>query len=98
MGKVLAKRLISNEAIKTALLDIELLYKIMKSEEDHYRFDTETALYKPLYDIMDLRPMVANYEYHLTNGESGEAVDLSDGYFDDFLNNAKIVVQILAPE
>jgi len=82
--------LISNEAIKTALLDIELLYKIMKSEEDHYRFDTETALYKPLYDLMDLRPMVANYEYHLTNGESGEDVDLSGEYFSGFLKSTII--------
>jgi len=82
--------LISNEDIKTSLLDIELLYKIMKSEEDHYRFDTETALYKPLYELMDLRPMVANYEYRVTNGASGEDVDLSGGYFDDFLQSTVI--------
>ena len=62
----------------------------MKSEEDHYRFDTETALYKPLYELMDLRPMVANYEYHVTHGESGEDVDLSGDYFSDFLQNTKI--------
>lgn len=82
--------LISNEDIKTALLDIELLYKIMKSEEDHYRFDTETALYKPLYDLMDLRPMVASFEYRMTNGEAGEDVDLSGEYFSDFLKNTTI--------
>lgn len=82
--------LISNEAIKTALLDIELLYMIMKSEEDHYRFDTETALYKPLYEMMDLLPMVASYEYHVTGGSSGENVDLSGAYFSDFLKNTTV--------
>lgn len=82
--------LISNETIKTSLLDIELLYKIMKSEEDHYRFDTETALYKPLYELMDLSPMVANYEFHVTNGESGEDVDLSGDYYDEFLNSTMV--------
>ena len=82
--------LISNETIKTSLLDIELLYKIMKSEEDHYRFDTETALYKPLYELMDLSPMVANYEYQVTNGESGKDVDLSGDYYSGFLKNTII--------
>ena len=82
--------LISNEDIKTSLLDIELLYKIMKSEEDHYRFDTETALYEPLYNIMDLSPMVASYEYHVTGGEHGEDVDLSGDYFSDFLDSTII--------
>ena len=82
--------LISNEEIKTSLLDIELLYKIMKSEEDHYRFDTETALYKPLYDLMDLRPMVASYEYRMSNGSAGEDVDLSGDYFNDFLQSTII--------
>jgi hypothetical protein len=82
--------LISNEDIKTSLMDIELLYKIMKSEEDHYRFDTETALYKPLYDLMDLRPMVASYEYRVSNGSSGQDVDLSGEYFNDFLKSTII--------
>lgn len=82
--------LISNEDIKESLLDIELLYKIMKSEEDHYRFDTETALYEPLYNLMDLSPMVASYEYRMTNGEAGEDVDLSGEYFDGFLNSTII--------
>ena len=62
----------------------------MKSEEDHYRFDTETALYKPLYDLMDLRPMVASYEYRMSNGSAGEDVDLSGDYFNDFLQSTII--------
>lgn len=62
----------------------------MKSEEDHYRFDTETALYKPLYDLMDLRPMVASYEYRMTSGSSSEDVDLSGDYFSDFLQSTII--------
>ena len=82
--------LISNDAIKKSLFDIEAVYKKMKSEEDHYRFDTENLLYLPLYELMDLRPMVANFEYHATNGQSGADVTLSAEYFGDFFKSTKI--------
>lgn len=82
--------LISNESIKNMLLDIESLYKTMKSEEDHYRFDTEKLLYEPLYEMMDLRPMVSNFEFHASNGSSGEDVTLTSEYFADFLKNRKV--------
>jgi hypothetical protein len=52
--------LLSNHAIKDQLLDIEALYRKMKGEEDHYRFDTETALYKPVYEVMDTEALTAD--------------------------------------
>jgi len=82
--------LISNDAIKKSLFDIESVYKKMKSEEDHYRFDTEILLYKPLYELMDLRPMVNNFEYRVSNGSSGRDVTLTAEYFDDFFKSTKI--------
>ena len=82
--------LISNETIKKSLLDIEALYKIMKSEEDHYRFDTEKTLYEPLYELMDLRPMISAFEYRVSNGESGQKTDLDGEYFSEFLKNIKV--------
>lgn len=82
--------LISNEAIKNRLLDIESLYKKMKSEEDHFRFDTETVIYQPLYELMDLKPLVDNFEYSASNGTSGEHVPLNDEYFSEFLKNRKL--------
>ncbi len=36
--------LISNDSIKTTLLNMEQLYKIMKDEEDHFRYDAEVLL------------------------------------------------------
>ena len=82
--------LISNDSIKNILLDLESLYKKMKSEEDHYRFDTEKLLYEPLYELMDLNPMVSNFEFHASNGQSGKDVTLSAEYFADFLRSTKI--------
>lgn len=79
--------LISNDSIKNMLLDIESLYKKMKSEEDHFRFDTETLIYKPLYELMDLTPLVNNFEYMVSNGQSGIDVKLSQEFFDEYLKN-----------
>ena len=82
--------LISNDAIKKTLLDIEALYKKMKSEEDHFRFDTETLIYKPLYEIMDLNPLVNDFEYRMSDGKSGKDMGLSAEFFSDYLNNTML--------
>lgn len=63
--------LLSNQAIKKQLLDIEALYVKMKGEEDHYRFDSETALYKPLYDLMDTEAMTADFAFRASGGTEG---------------------------
>jgi len=82
--------LISNDSIKNTLLDLETLYKKLKSEEEHYRFDTEELIYKPLYKIMDLNPMVNNFQYRLSNGSVGRNIKLSEDYYKEFLTNTKI--------
>ncbi len=82
--------LIRNEAIKKRLLDIQLLNKKYKSEEDHFRFDTENNLYKPLYATMDLNPIISNGEYYLSKGQSGKHVPFADDFFVDFLKNKNV--------
>lgn len=82
--------LISNDSIKNILLDLESLYKKMKSEEDHFRYDTETLIYEPLYHLMDLNPMVNNFEYRVSEGKSGRDLSLSEDYFDAFLKNNEL--------
>lgn len=82
--------LISNDSIKNMLQDIESLYKVMKAEEDHFRYDTEILLYEPLYSLMDLNPLVKNYAYRLSNGQAGENLELSKKQFEAFLKNTKI--------
>jgi len=82
--------LISNDSIKNTLLDIETLYKKLKSEEEHYRFDTEELIYKPLYKIMDLNPMINNFQYRLSNGSVGKNIKLSVDYYKEFLTSTEI--------
>lgn len=82
--------LISNDTIKNLLLDIQLLYTKMKSEEDHYRFDTEELIYKPLYSTMDLNPLVNNLQYQMSGGQAGQNVVLDASYFKDFFKNTKL--------
>jgi len=82
--------LISNDSIKNMLLDIESLYKKLKSEEDHYRFDSEELIYKPLYNTMDLNPMVNNFLYRLSNGTEGRDIKLSEDYFKSYLTNTNL--------
>lgn len=82
--------LISNDTIKNLLLDIQLLYTKMKSEEDHYRFDTEELIYKPLYSTMDLNPLVNNLQYQMSGGQVGKNVELDASYFKDFFKNTKL--------
>lgn len=53
--------LISSPAIKNGLLRLESNYKENKAEEDHFRFDSEELLYKPLYEHVDLNPMLRDY-------------------------------------
>jgi len=69
--------IISNDAIKDSLMDLQLLYKKMKSDEDHMRFDFEGYVFKPFFDTVDISPMTKNYVYKLTDGQAGERAVLS---------------------
>lgn len=81
---------ISNVGIKNQLLDIDGLYIKMKSEEDHYRFDTEKLIYEPLYEMMDLNPLVQNYTFQASNGQSGKDVVLTPEYFNAYFKSTKL--------
>lgn len=82
--------LISNDSIKDILLNLESLYKKTKSEEDHFRFDSEQLLYEPIYNIQDLNPAVNNYAYNTSNGQAGKNVVLTKEYYKDYLKSNKI--------
>ena len=81
---------LSNQSIKTQLLDIEALYAKMKSEEDHYRFDSETALYKPIYNLLDTEAMTADYAYRESGGRVGRAGRLTAASFEPLLKSQTI--------
>jgi hypothetical protein len=82
--------LLTNDSIKTMLMNLESLYKIMKSEEEHFRFDTEELIYKPLYSIMDLNRLVKNFSYRVSNGQVGEDISLSREEFEPYMANIKL--------
>ena len=69
--------LISNDSIKNTLLNLETLYKKLKYEEEHFRYDSEIMLYEPSYGILDINSIVKNFTYQVTNGQQGEDVQLS---------------------
>jgi len=79
--------ILSNQAIKTQLMDLELLYKKMKSDEDHMRFDFEGYMYDPLFANADVDPMLKNFVYTLTNGAAGERAPLSRDEIEGLLEN-----------
>jgi hypothetical protein len=81
--------LISNDSIKSTLLNMESLSKVMKAEEEHFRYDAEVLLYKPSYEMMDMNPIVQNYIYHASNGAAGDNRDLSKEEFGNMLEDTR---------
>ncbi len=79
--------LISNDSIKNTLLNIETLYKKLKYEEEHFRYDAEVMLYEPSYKVLDLNPLVKQYTYQVTKGMAGEDVDLPIANFELMLKD-----------
>lgn len=79
--------LLSNPKIKDGLLDIESMYRKLKGEEDHFRFDSETLLYRPLYATTDLGPMLQDYAYRMSKGQAGRADALHPSDFAPVLGN-----------
>ena len=81
--------LISNDSIKGTLLNMESLYKMLKGEEEHFRYDAEIMLYEPSYSMMDMNPIVQNYMYYMSNGAVGDNRELPKAEFDAMLKDTK---------
>ncbi|MBT8300634.1 MAG: hypothetical protein KJO63_04840 [Maribacter sp.] len=79
--------LISNDSIKNGLLNLEALYKKLKNEEAHFRYDAEVLLYEPSYSVLDLNPIVKNFTYRVTNGQAGEDVELPRANYENMLKD-----------
>ncbi|MFZ6053085.1 DUF6090 family protein [Halocola ammonii] len=77
--------LISNDSIKNNLLNQDALFKELKGEEEHYRFDTEELLYKPSFKILDLNPITKKYMYDASNGQVGADLSLPTESFKKLL-------------
>ncbi|PLX11785.1 MAG: hypothetical protein C0598_07330 [Marinilabiliales bacterium] len=81
--------LISNDSIKNGLLNLQALYKKLKNEEAHFRYDTELLLYEPAYDMIDMNDLIKNFTYQVSNGQAGEDVQLNRGDYESILKNLK---------
>lgn len=81
--------LISNDSIKNNLLNLEALYKELKGEEEHFRFDSEMLLYEPSFRILDLNPVTQKYIYDSSNGQSGKNIELPRENFETILKDLK---------
>jgi hypothetical protein len=81
--------IISDDAIKNTLMDLELLYKKMKSDEDHMRFDFEEYVFKPFFDTVDIDPFTRNYVYTFTGGQAGDRVTLSQDAIELLLQDVR---------
>lgn len=79
--------LISNDSIKNGLLNLEALYKKLKNEEAHFRYDAEVLLYEPSYGVLDLNPIVKNFTYQVTNGQAGENIELPRANYENMLKD-----------
>lgn len=80
---------LSNDSIKNGLLNLDALYKELKGEEEHYRFDTELLLYEPSYSTLDLNPLTKRYMYDASNGQIGENTVLPRENFETLLKDTK---------
>ena len=81
--------LISNDSIKNNLLNLDALYKELKGEEEHFRFDSELLLYEPSFRIIDLNPVTKKFTYDISNGQAGENVELPRANFEEILKDNK---------
>ena len=82
--------LITNDYIKNTLLNIELLYIKLKSEEEHYLFDTKKTFYEPQYKFVDLSILIDNFTYQVTNGESGKNIALSEKMLEEIYESIEL--------
>ncbi|WP_243471142.1 DUF6090 family protein [Winogradskyella sp. MH6] len=80
---------ISNDSIKKGVLNLQALYHKLKSEEDHFRYDMETLMYEPAYEMLDMNDLIKNFTFHVTDGQAGENVNLSRASYEAILKSVK---------
>jgi hypothetical protein len=81
--------MIANDSIKNGLLNLDVLYKKLKYNENHFRYDAEVALYEPSYNMLDIDAMAKNYFYQLSGGKTGELGNLKKEDFEKMFTDQK---------
>ena len=81
--------IITDNKIKNGLLDLELLYKKMKSSEDHMRFDFEGYVFATFFDAVDIDPFTENYAFIASGGKAGSRAELSRAAIEKLLGDVR---------
>lgn len=81
--------IISSQAVKNALMDLDLLYEKMKGDEDHMRFDFEGYVYAPFFGAVDIEPMSENFAYMASQGQAGSEAPLSTASIETLLQDVR---------
>ena len=80
---------ISNDSIKNELLNLDLLYKKLKTSENHWRHDAEQTLYPGSYEKQDISSMSRNYFFQQSNGKMGAFGNLNEETFGGIFSDQK---------
>lgn len=70
-------------------MNLDVYYKKLKYNEDHFRYDSEVTLYEPLFGMLDINSMANNYAYRLSGGKMGDPEDMKKEDFEEMLKNKK---------
>lgn len=81
--------IIKNDSIKKGLQNLEMMYKKLKYNEDHFRYDAEVTLYQPSYEMLDINPMAKNFFYQVSGGKMGENILMKKELFGEMLSHLK---------
>jgi hypothetical protein len=79
--------IISNDAIKNGLLNLDLIHKEIISNREHLRNDLEQYFYDPWFKTVDLDPLAKSFVFYIKNNRFDESLNLSRPEIDRLLND-----------
>jgi hypothetical protein len=81
--------IISNDSIKNGMLNLDLLYKKLKHEEDHWKSTAEQTLLPGSYAAQDIDAMSKNLADQFSNKKRGALENLTNKTFGNMLTDKK---------
>lgn len=81
--------IISDDSIKTLLLNLEADYQYIQFVEDHMYSDFKENIYHFYFGHTDINSHLQNYLFQITDGQAGENLKLSRRDFDAILENQR---------
>ncbi len=79
--------IISNDSIKSGLLNLDLIHKKIISNREHLRNDMEHYFYDPWFKTVDLDPFAQSFVFYANNGAFDNKIELSKEEIDRLIND-----------